>query len=783
MNEVVSSSAQYYSEIFCDPVDVNKVYLLDTFSQITTDGGKTFTPISTKGRHVDDHAFWINPGNPNHFLIGGDGGIYETFDGGLSFHFKDNLPITQFYRVSVDNYEPFYRVMGGTQDNNSMIVPSQTINEEGIVNADYIPLVGGDGYEAVTDPDNPNIIYCLWQYGGLTRHDLQSGEITSIKPQEGKDDPPYRWNWDTPLILSPHANRLYAAANKVFRSDDKGNTWEVISPDLTRQVDRNKLPIMDKVWSVDAVAKNASTSFYGNIVSLTESPLVEGLIYVGTDDGLIQVTEDGGKNWKKIESFPNIPEMTYVSCLYASRFDANTVYATFDNHKRADFKPYVLVSKNRGSNWESISGDLKEPFVVYAITQDHIKPDLLFVGTEYGVFFTMNSGKKWIQLKGSLPTQAVRDLDIQERENDLALATFGRGFYILDNYSPLRDLDEQTLEQENYKLFSVKDALMFVKRNATFGSQGSSYFKADNPAFGATFTYYIKEAPKSKKETRQEKEKELIKENKPVEYSAWDDLRAEDREEKSYLLFVVSDEQGNVVRKLKEGIKQGINRITWDLRYADTNPVKSVTDKNESGTPVLPGKYSVEMFMSIDGELTKLAGPQIFEAKVLNNTTLPAEDRAALVAFQKIFWEFNRAVEGTLNSARDLKAKIDILIYAIKQTPEAPNTLMDNALRIKSETDDILQHLFQDKTLAERNEPTYPTVYDRLNEIASGLWQSSATPTQTQINNLKVASEEFEPLLAQTKTLFEVDLKNLEYEMEKYGAPWTPGRVPGWNKE
>jgi len=783
MSGFKSSSPQYYSEIFCDYVDVNKVYIPDTYSQITNDGGKTFTPISTKGRHVDDHALWLNPNTPGHFLIGGDGGIYETFDDGKTFHFKDNLPITQFYRVSVDNHEPFYRVMGGTQDNNSMIVPSQTINEEGIVNADYIPLVGGDGYEALTDPDDPNIIYCQWQYGGLTRHDLKSGETLSIKPQEEKGEAPYRWNWDTPLILSPHANRLYAASNKVFRSDDKGNTWEVISPDLTRQVDRNKLPIMDRVWSVDAVAKNASTSFYGNIVSLTESPLVEGLIYVGTDDGLVQVTEDGGKNWKKIESFPDIPEMTYVSCLYASRFDANTVYATFDNHKRADFKPYVLVSKNRGSSWESISGDLKGPHVVYAINQDHIKSDLLFIGTEYGVFFTMNGGKKWIQLKGNLPTQAVRDLDIQERENDLALATFGRGFYILDNYSPIRDLDEQTLEQENYKLFPVKDALMFVKRSATFSSLGSSFFKADNPSFGATFTYYIKEAPKSKKESRQEKEKELIKDNKPVDFPAWDDLRAEDSEEKSFLLFVVSDEQGNVVRKLKEGIKQGINRISWDLRYADTNPVKSVTDKNESGTPVIPGKYSIEMFMSIDGELTKIGGPETFEAKVLQNTTLPAEDRAALVAFQKEFWEFNRSVEGTLNSARELKAKIDILIYAIKQTPEAPNTLIDSALRIKTETDDILQHLFQDKTKAERNEPTYPTVYDRLNEIASGLWQSSAAPTQTQINNLKIASEEFEPLLARVKTLLEVDLKNLEAEMEKYGAPWTPGRIPGWNKE
>lgn len=775
-------SAQYYSEIFCDPVNVDKVYVLDTYSALTEDGGKTFSRISTKGRHVDDHAFWVNPNNTDHYLIAGDGGIYETFDAGETFLFKDNLPITQFYRVSVDNFEPFYRVMGGTQDNNSMIAPSQTINEEGIVNADFIPLVGGDGYEALADPENVNIIYCQWQYGGLTRHDLQSGETVSIKPQEGKDEPPYKWNWDTPLILSPHANRLYAAANVVFRSDDKGNTWKVISPDLTRQVDRNKLPVMDQVWSVDAVAKNASTSFYGNIVSLSESPLVEGLIYAGTDDGLIQVTEDGGTNWKKIESFPDVPEMTYVSCLYASRFDANTIYATFDNHKRSDFKPYILVSRDRGNSWESISGDLKEPHVVYAIEQDNIKPDLLFIGSEYGVFFTIDSGQEWIELKGELPTQAIRDLDIQERESDLALATFGRGFYILDNYSPLREIDGSSLEIEEYKLFPVKDALMFIKRSATFSSIGSSFFKADNPAFGATFTYYIKEAPKSLKETRQEKEEELMEESKPVYYPGWEELRSEDREEKSYLLFLITDEQGNVVRKLKEVIKQGINRTTWDLRYADTNPVKKVTDKNESGIPVMPGNYSVEMFMSIDGVLTKIAGPQTFEAKVLNNTTLPAEDRAAMVAFHKKISEFNRAVEGALNASRDLLAQTDVWIYAIKQTPKAPSSLINNVLNIKDDTQDILQHLYKDETVFERNEPTNPTVYDRLNELAWGTWQTTSAPTQTQIDAYKHATEEFEPLLKQLQSLLEVNVPNLETEMERYGAPWTPGRVPGWNK-
>jgi photosystem II stability/assembly factor-like uncharacterized protein len=783
-NDYKTRSAQYYNEIFCDPKDIDKIYSLDTRTAVSTDGGKTFHPLGNKARHVDDHALWINPDNPDHFLIGGDGGIYETFDGGATWLFKDNLPITQFYRVTVDNSEPFYWVYGGTQDNNSMGAPSQTINEEGIVNADWVPTIGGDGYESQVDPVDPNIVYCEYQYGGVARYDKKSGELISIKPQEGINEKPFRWNWDTPLLISPHSHtRLYIAANKLFRSDDRGDSWKEISPDLTRQIDRNKLKVMGKIWSVDAVAKNASTSFYGNIVSLTESPLVEGLIYVGTDDGLVQVTEDGGKNWRKIEKFPGVPETTYVSCLYTSLHDSNTVFAAFDNHKQSDYKPYILVSHDRGRSWQSISGDLKEPYVVYSIIQDHVKPDLLFCGTEYGVFFTIDGGKKWIQLKGGLPTIAVRDLAIQKRENDLVLATFGRGFYILDNYTPLRNLTEKSLDEQDYTLFPVKDALMYIKRSATFGSVGTSYFKADNPPFGATFTYYIKEAPKTKKEKREEEEKKLIKENTPVYYPSWKELRTEDREEKPFLIFTVFDMNGNVVRNLRADVKRGINRITWDLRYPSTNPVKKATDKDASGTPVMPGKYSIKIFLYSNGEFKEVAGSQEFEAKVLHNTTLPAEDRAALVAFGQKVYEFNRAVEGALNSTRDLKAKMDVLISAIRQTPEAPQSMTDEALRIKAETEDILQHLYRDKTVAERNEPTPPSIYDRLNEIAYGIWQTTSSPTETQKANLKTASDLFEPILAHVKQLLEVDVKNLERQMEQYGAPWTPGRVPDWKKE
>lgn len=396
--DYVSTSAQYYQEIICDPKDVDRVYSMDTYLKLTDDGGKTWRNLGNEHRHVDDHAIWINPDNTDHLLIGGDGGLYESYDLGKTFRFFPNLPITQFYRVAVDNSEPFYYVYGGTQDNNTWGGPSRTTNSGGITNEDWFLVVGGDGYKAQVDPKDPNIVYGEWQYGGLVRLDRKSGEVLFIQPQPEKGEE-HRWNWDTPLLISPHSNtRLYFAANRLFRSDDRGQSWKAVSPDLTRKIDRNKLPVMGKVWGPDAVAKNASTSLFGNIVSLTESPLKENLIFVGTDDGLIQVTEDA-QNWRKIDKFPGVPDTTYVSDLFASQHNENVVYASFDNHKNADFKPYLIKSTDKGKTWTSIRGNLPDNGAVYTITEDFENPNLLFCGTEFGLYFTIDGGKKWIQLK------------------------------------------------------------------------------------------------------------------------------------------------------------------------------------------------------------------------------------------------------------------------------------------------------------------------------------------------------------------------------------------------
>jgi photosystem II stability/assembly factor-like uncharacterized protein len=372
-----TTSGNYYVEIFCDPVDIDRIYSMDTWFHVSDDGGKTFKKLNEKWKHVDNHAFWVNPKNTDYYLSGCDGGIYESFDAGDNWHFKSNLPIIQFYKVATDNAEPFYNVYGGTQDNFSMGGPSRTINSNGIGNEDWYVTNGGDGFESQIDPSNPDIIYAQSQYGYLVRYDKKSGESISIRPMERQDDEPYRWNWDAPLIISPHSNtRLYFAAQRLFKSDDRGNSWEVISPDLTQQIDRDKLPVMGKVWGVDAVAKNQSTTIYGNIVALSESPRKEGLLYVGTDDGLVQVSEDDGANWRKQSSFTGVPANTYVNMLLASQHEEDLVYAAFNNHKQGDFKPYLLKSEDKGKSWVSIASDLPERGSVYCIAEDHVDPML-----------------------------------------------------------------------------------------------------------------------------------------------------------------------------------------------------------------------------------------------------------------------------------------------------------------------------------------------------------------------------------------------------------------------
>lgn len=781
------AQGQYYNEIYCDPKNPDEVYSVETVSQVTVDGGKTWRSVGNNKRHVDDHAMWIDPQDPDHFLIGGDGGIYETFDAGKEYLFKTNLPVTQFYRVQVDNSLPFYYVYGGTQDNNSMGGPSRNTAGAGVLSDDWFVTNGGDGFWSQIDPTDPNIVYAESQYGGMVRYDRRSQEAVDIRPEPGKGEDSYKWNWNTPLLLSPHSHtRLYTTANKVFRSDDRGNSWQVISDDLTAGIDRNTWPVMGKYWSAQAVQKDVSTSLYGTIVSFEESPLRENLLFAGTDDGLIQVSEDA-RTWQKVDRFPGVPENTYVSDIFASRFDENIVFAAFDNILRDDFKPYLLKSADKGKTWISISGNLPENGTVHSIIQDAADPDLLFAGTEFGCFVTVDGGKNWIRLKSGLPDVSVRDMAIQRRENDLVLATFGRGFYILDDYTPLRMLKKEILDQQGY-LFPVKDALMYLPTD-TKSAQGSAVYVAKNPDFGAVFTYYIKEVPKTRKEARIEKEKELFKAGKPIPQPTEGELREEKQEVGPYLTFQISDESGNPVRVIRKSPAKGINRITWDLRYQSTRAVQSDSynplSDNGSGVLAMPGKYSVKVTLTAAGETRPVAGPVWFNAVVLKNTTIPAVDRKGMNDFHKKVAELTRVMRGTEQYAGDLNSCALSILQALNSTPGASPDLISKARAIQLKLDEILNVKFERNTgkpSDEENPPAPVPLNSRLGKLTWISWSSTGDPTGTQLEAYKILEAEFPPVYEQVKQIGEVELPQLEKSLEDLGAPVTPGRLPVWNR-
>ncbi|HWQ03570.1 MAG TPA: glycosyl hydrolase, partial [Candidatus Nitrosotenuis sp.] len=619
-----------------------------------------------------------------------------------------------------------------------------------------------------------------------------------IKPQEGKGEPPLRWNWDSPLIISPHSHtRLYFAANILFRSDDRGDTWKKVSGELSRALDRNKLPVMGRIWGPEAVAKNASTALYGNASALAESTKKEGLIVVGTDDGLVQITENGGQSWRKIDKFPGVPENSYVAYVLPSQHDVNTLYIVFNNHQNADFAPYILKSTDLGKSWNPLKSNLPANSPLWVVAEDHVNPNLLFLGTEFGLWFSIDGGQKWVRLKGNFPTIAVRDLSIQKHENDLVVATFGRGIYILDDYTPLRLLQPEMLNQEA-NLFPVAPAQLFIPATPLGGGgrgmQGESLYVAPNPQFGATFTIYLKDPYRTKRQQRQMAAREAQRKNQPIEYPSVEQLRAEDEEEAPSLFLTITDAQGNVVRRLPANNAPGMQRVTWDLRFPANSltgggPPRQEGDEPPTGpqqppssTLVMPGTYKVTLSKRVGGETKQIAGPVTFEVVVEGTTAMSDAERKALAEFQQQVSKLQRAVIGALDIANSTRTKLGLIRRAIQEAPGATDKMREEAQAIEKKLNQILIALRGDTTLRQRNEGTPPSISERVNGIVGGQRLSTAKPTQTHRDAYRIAAEEFAAELAKLRALVESDVAKLEKQLEAVGAPYTPGRLPEWKQ-
>ena len=781
------TSGNYYQEIIADPMDEHTVYSMDTWMSVTHDGGKSFRRVGEDTKHVDNHAMWINPKNNQHWVIGCDGGIYETFDAAKTWDFKKNLPVTQFYKVALDNDYPFYNIYGGTQDNFSLGGPSRVLTEHGIRNSEWFITNGGDGFESQIDPNNPNIVYAQSQYGGLVRFDKKSGERVGIKPKARKGENAYRYNWDAPLAVSRHrAGRLYFAANKVFRSDDYGNSWAVISEDLSQQIDRNTLKVYDRVLSVDAVFKNGSTSPYGTIVAFSESPLNPDVLAVGTDDGLVHISENGGQTWKRIPNIPGAPSRSYVNSVFLSKHDENVIYVAFNHHKYGDFKPYLFKSTNKGASWTAMASNLPDRGSIYAIEEDHKDKDLLFVGTEFGVFFSPNQGGTWKQLKSGLPTIAVRDIAVQEREDDLVLGTFGRGFYVMDDYSVLRNI-ENTEPPKEAEIYAVRTALMW-EQSSPLGLpgksfQGDNFYTAPNLGPEAVITYYYPSAYTSLKEQRQKKEKELVKSGADTPYPSYEALKAEGEENKEELVFSIKDSSGKVIKKEFKAAKKGVQRFHWNLRYTPQDPIDLSTSTfynpfsgPDEGTLVHPGTYTVEMAVVKGDELKTLAGPVSFEVKALDNVELPAENRSEKVAFQKEVAQLQADFGIAQELLSDARNKMRYIKAALKQSEKPYETFIGKLTDIETELDAIRLAMFGDPVKRRLDIDQPPSPANRLGTIGFEQKYSTATPTQTHRDSYAIAKEQITAIKASMVRLYNGDLKKLEQELIDSGAPYTPGR-------
>lgn len=780
------TSGNYYQEIISDPVNPDVIYSMDTWMSKSTDGGKTFNRVGEITKHVDNHCVWVDPSNTQHWLVGCDGGIYETWDAAATWDYKANLPLTQFYKVAVDNDEPFYNIYGGTQDNNSMGGPSRTNTNHGIRNSDWYITHGGDGFESQVDPENPDIVYSQSQYGVLVRYDRKSGEEVGIQPKERKGEDGYRWNWDAPLQVSSHeSGRLYFAANKVFRSDDYGNSWEVISDDLTQQINRNELRIMDKVWGIETIAKNRSTSPYGTIVALSESTLDKDLIVIGTDDGLIQVTTDGGANWRKVSNISGVPNNSYINAVYCSKHDENVIFAAVNHHKYGDFKPYLLKSTNQGQTWQSISSNLPDRGSVYSIEQDHVDSDLLFCGTEFGVFFSPNGGQRWRQLKSGVPTIAVRDIAIQERENDLVLGTFGRGFYVLDDYSVLRNLNGGKMSDEA-QLFAVRPSLQFEQANPLGLSgksfQGDAFYTGEDLGPVALIDYYYPTKEESLKDRRTTASKD--KTGRDDAYPTYDELVAESDESKPMLRFTFTDSDGDVVRKMTAPAKQGVNRLKWDMRYAPKGPISISKPKfynpyagKDEGIMVKPGEYTVTMEKIVGSEITQIADPVTFEVRRIDDYILPVTDSEAKLAFQQEVTELSRKIQGSGRMLGEIENKMKYIKVAIDRV-ETPNAdLYKQYETIQSDIKDVRRALYGDNIKTRLDIDQIPTPSSRIGWINYEQGNSTADPTATHQMSLAIAEEEFGPILDALKKIVKEDLESLEQQLEDADAPYTPGRA------
>lgn len=763
----------YYQELYASPHHEGKLYLMNNYVQISDNHGKTFYTMNERNKHVDSHAMAFKASDPNYVLFGTDGGLYESFDLTKSWKYIRNLPITQYFKIAVDDSAPFYKIYGGTQDNGSHGGPSQTMYSDGITNSDWWKTLGADGHQSAIEPGNPNITYGEFQRGTLWRIDQTTRETVFIQPQPRAGDPFERFNWDAPILVSSHdPKRIYFASQRVWRSDNRGDDWTPISKDLTLNQERITFPYYGKQQSWDNAWDVYAMSNYNTITSLAESPKQDGLLYAGTDDGIIQTTEDGGATWRKfnLSSVEGLGHVPFVNDVRADLFDANVVYAAVDNHKYGDYKPYILKSSDKGKSWKLISGDLPKQLLVWRLVQDHIDKNLMFAATEYGIYFTYNGGSNWVKLKGGVPTISFRDIAIQRRENDLVGGSFGRGIFILDDISPLRNFNSSMLKKEA-TLFDIKDAYWY-RQWSRVGSQGDAEYKAPNAPFGARFTYYLSDSFKSLQAERKKREK------KNTDFPGWDALEKEINQDKPQVLLIIKDRNGKIINTVKGKNKKGFNRVNWELNYPNKRGERLEGKGDGIGTGgimVTPGTYTATLVKRVDGVTTVLQGPKEFKVVPMYDGALPRKSYDEMNQFREAVFAFQQDINATNMMMSSTLKKVSAMKRAANKTTAPNDALLKEINDARISLLAIQKELSGDPVKDQIGELSNPTPNDG-NRLGWAAFSNTYGPTGNHKGALNRAQNQLKQVKAKLQKVSDDVLPNLERRLKQAGAPWIEGQ-------
>jgi photosystem II stability/assembly factor-like uncharacterized protein len=750
----VNPRPAYYSQICVDPNNDLRVWVLGSPVYRSEDGGRTFSGYDFRSPsnriHVDNHAIWINPNDSNHMLLGTDGGIHWSWDRGKTWDFVNTIATGQFYEVGYDMQKP-YRVSGGLQDNGSWVGPSMSLTKwgywlpAGSSNNDWISIHGSDGYYTVIDPTDPNIIYAETPDGNPIRRDMRTTEARVIRPREEPGDPRYRFYWDTPLVISAFDPKtIYYASQFLFRSTDRGDNWTRISPDLTTGVEQNSLPTMGRLPDERMLSRQDGVWNYACITVIAESPLDADVLWVGTDDGILQVTRDLGKSWEDVtERIPGLPRAACVARIAASRHAAGTAYVAFDAHRINDFAPYIYVTTDFGRTWRTaIRGLPRDNGVVHALREHHRTPDLLFAGTETGLFVSFDRGASWESLRLNLPTVPVYDIAIHPRENDLIVGTHGRSIWILDDITALEGM-AAGVSSEEIHLFDIRPATAWriydIRRD--HGGPGHKFFYAENPPYGALITYFLKSEPA----------------------------------ESSQIRIKIEDAGGNFIRTLEGARDPGVNRTAWDLRLGlPSEPAPGVPSgrgRFMRGPVVEPGTYTVTLAV---GEKT-VSRPVVVEEDP--RITTPASDRAVRFDVLLRLRDLSSRAGGSAQALAELRRVLGEAMKDWEETlgPDIPEEVRRLAEELSHAADKLWERFATRRLWLGSSSPPLvwrpPTLTRRISRLASAVEGITAAPTSSQMAELEELSGLAAETAAAVDELIQGGLQDLNRGLTQAGVP------------